>query len=110
MSANASESSPPIPADAWEKIEAQPEFRQLLSDKARFIIPATLFFCVYYFALPVLVGYFPDLMKKKAFGSMNWAYAFALSQFFMAWSLAFVYMRVAARWDKEAAAVIDKQA
>ncbi len=34
------------------------------------------------------------------------AYVFALSQFFMAWIMAFVYVRVAAGWDKSAAEVI----
>ena len=32
------------------------ELQQLLVVKRRFIVPATLFFVVYYFALPVLVG------------------------------------------------------
>jgi uncharacterized membrane protein (DUF485 family) len=93
----------------WEAIEAKPAFRQLLSRKARFIIPATIFFLVYYLALPVLVGYFPDLMKKRVWGEVNIAYVFALSQFFMAWIMAFLYVRVAAKWDKSAASVIHGQ-
>ena len=38
------------------------EFKDLMAAKARFIVPATLFFVLYYFALPVLVGYAPQLM------------------------------------------------
>jgi len=45
-------------------------------------------------------------MKKKVWGEVNVAYVFALSQFFMAWIMAFLYVRVAAKWDKSAAAVI----
>ncbi len=90
----------------WEQLEAKPEFRALLARKSRFIIGSTIFFVVYYFALPVLVGYFPEMMKQEALGRLNWAYLFALSQFFMAWALAFIYTRKAAQWDKEAAAVI----
>ncbi len=90
----------------WEQLEAKPQFRAMLSHKARFIIGATLFFMAYYLALPILVGYFPELMKKRVFGEVNIAYLFALSQFFMAWIMAFVYVRVAARWDREAAEVI----
>jgi len=90
----------------WEELEAKPEFRALLARKSRFIIGSTIFFVAYYFALPVLVGYFPELMKKEALGRLNWAYLFALSQFIMAWALAFIYTRKAAQWDKEAAAVI----
>ena len=72
----------------------------------KFIINGTVFFLIYYLALPVLVGYFPALMKTKVLGQVNIAYLFALSQFFMAWIMAFLYVRVAAGWDKEAAAVI----
>lgn len=90
----------------WEQLEAKPEFRALLARKWRFIVSSTIFFVAYYFALPVLVGYFPALMKKEIIGHINLAYLFALSQFFMAWTLAFIYTRKAAQWDKEAAAVI----
>jgi len=91
----------------WEQLESKPEFRSMLGHKARFIISATIFFLIYYLALPVLVGYWPDLMKKKLWGEVNVAYVFALSQFFMAWIMAFIYVRVAAKWDKEAAQVIE---
>ncbi len=47
-----------------------------------------MFFIVYYFALPLLVGYAPQLMATKVFGVVNVAYLFALSQFFMAWLIA----------------------
>lgn len=90
----------------WAEIEAQPAFGALLARKSRFIISATIFFLIYYLALPVLVGYWPELMKHKVWGEVNVAYLFALSQFFMAWIVAFIYVRVAAKWDKEAAAII----
>ncbi|MSQ67727.1 MAG: DUF485 domain-containing protein [Gammaproteobacteria bacterium] len=90
----------------WAAIEAQPAFRALLARKSRFIISATIFFVAYYFALPVLVGWFPTLMKQVVFGVINLAYLFALSQFFMAWTLAFIYTRTAAQWDIAAAQVI----
>ncbi len=92
----------------WEQIAADPDFKALLSRKARFIITATVFFVVYYFALLVLVGWFPEAMKKKVIGDVNWAYLFALSQFFMAWILAFIYVGAAAGWDKTASALIAK--
>ncbi|MDD5201130.1 MAG: DUF485 domain-containing protein [Terrimicrobiaceae bacterium] len=89
----------------WDAIDADPDFRGLLRDKARFIIPATVFFLAYYFALPILVGWFPDLMKHRV-GSVNVAYLFALSEFFMAWIVAGFYVVKAAGWDKTAAALL----
>ena len=86
-------------AEVWEKIAHRPEFERLLTAKARFIVPACVFFLIYYFALVVLVGWFPDLAKKRI-GPANLAYWFALSQFFMAWAVAWVYVRAAGRFDR----------
>ena len=72
------------------------------------MIKSTIFFVIYYFALLVLVGWFPETMKKAVLGKLNWAYLFALSQFFMAWALAFVYTRKAAGWDKDAQNILAK--
>jgi uncharacterized membrane protein (DUF485 family) len=93
----------------WEKLAASERFRNLLKAKRRFIVPATIFFVVYYFALPVLIGYARPLMSKPVLGPLNWAYLFALSQFFVAWIIAALYVRAAARFDKMAAGVISKQ-
>ena len=92
----------------WEAIEADPDFIALLKSKAAFVAPATAFFVVYYFALPIGVGWFPKLMEAHVWGAVNVAYLFAFSQFIMAWILAALYVMVAAGWDKRAAAVITK--
>ncbi len=90
----------------WQKIADSPEFKALIKAKARFIVPATVFFLVYYFALPYLVGYHTAFMQRKVWGEMNLAYAFALSQFLMAWVLAAIYVMVATGWDRKAADVL----
>lgn len=101
----ASEDGDPV---NWDAIAADADFRALLRAKAAFIVPATVFFVVYYFTLPVLVGWFPKLMETEVIGRVNLAYAFALSQFFMAWFLALLYVGAAAGWDRRAAAVLAK--
>jgi uncharacterized membrane protein (DUF485 family) len=92
----------------WRRIAEMPEFKHMISAKRRFIIPATLFFVVYYFALPVLVGYAPELMSTRVLGVVNIAYLFALSQFFMAWIIAALYVRAASRFDKMEQRIIEK--
>ena len=92
----------------WERVAALEEFKALLAAKRRFIVPATIFFIVYYFALPVLVGYAPELMSKKVAGVVNVAYLFALSQFFVAWLLAWLYTRAAGRFDALARNIVDR--
>lgn len=91
----------------WDQIASDPDFKKLLAAKASFILPMTIFFLVYYFALPVLVGWAPGLMKTKV-GSVNVAYLFAFSQFFMAWIVAGIYVSKASAWDKVAAAILAK--
>lgn len=101
----------PTPRDAsptsdWDVVAANTEFQQLLAAKARFIVPATVFFVAYYFALPVLVGYAPDFMATPVFGPVNIAYLFALSQFFVAWFIAWLYVRAANRFDRMSKSVL----
>ena len=91
----------------WERVAALAEFKALLAAKARFIVPATVFFVAYYFALPLAVGYAPQWAAKKVIGVVNVAYLFALSQFFMAWLVAVLYVRAAARFDAMAHGVIE---
>lgn len=90
----------------WDRVAARADFRALIAVKLRFVVPATLFFLVYYFALPLLVGYAPDVMKREVFGAVNLAYLFALSQFVMAWGLAAWYLRAAGRFDAMAQAIV----
>ena len=101
----ADEDSDPV---EWRRVTQTPEFKAMLRAKLRFIVPATLFFVVYYFALPVLVGYAPALMARKVFGVVNIAYLFALSQFFMAWIIAALYLRAASRFDNMERGIIEK--
>ena len=92
----------------WDSVAAQEEFKGLLASKRRFIVPATVFFVVYYFALPLLVGYAPGLMSRRVLGPLNLAYLFALSQFLMAWVVAALYVRAAGGLDETARRVIER--
>ena len=101
-------SSEPIGSADWERVAAMEEFKSLIAAKRKFITPAVIFFVVYYFALPVMVGYAPGLMSRRVFGVINLAYLFALSQFFMAWIIAALYVRAAGRFDEMARKIIHK--
>ena len=87
------------PLAQWAAVEGDPEYRDLIRAKRRFILPATVFFISYYFALPILVGYWPELMSQDVVGEINVAYLFALSQFAMAWILTALYVRRARAFD-----------
>ena len=79
-----------------------------MATKKMFIVPAFVFFIVYYFALPMLVGYAPHFMATRVIGVVNLAYLFALSQFFMAWTIAWLYVKAADDFDRLAKDIIEK--
>jgi len=92
----------------WDRIAETREFKDLMATKKVFIVPAFIFFLVYYFLLPVLVGYAPQFMSIKVIGVVNLAYLFALSQFFMAWTIAWLYVKAAGDFDRLAKDIIEK--
>ena len=85
----------------WSAIAAMPEFQELLRAKRRFVIPSCVFFSLYYLTFLILVGWHAELLSKPLLGKVNGAYLFALSQFFMTWGLAFLYVWAAAGWDRQ---------
>ncbi|HEX8494276.1 MAG TPA: DUF485 domain-containing protein [Pyrinomonadaceae bacterium] len=91
----------------WQRVAESAEFKALVKAKRRFIIPATIFFIVYYFALLILIWLAPALMSRRVFGVVNIAYLFALSQFFMAWILALLYVRAANKHDRMASNIVN---
>jgi len=92
----------------WDRIASSREFKDLMATKRSFIVPAFIFFVIYYFALPVLVGYAPQLMGTKVMGPVNLAYLFALSQFFVAWIIAGLYVKAANNFDRLSQDILDK--
>lgn len=91
----------------WDRIAEAPEFKDLIATKKLFIIPAFIFFVIYYFLLPILVGYAPSFMAIKVVGVVNIAYLFALSQFVMAWIVAALYVKAAGNFDRLAKDILE---
>jgi uncharacterized membrane protein (DUF485 family) len=92
-----------------EAVGKDPEMVELEHRHQRFVWPVTIFFLVYYLSLPILAGVAPDLMGTKVFGQFTFGYLFALSEFLMAFVVAWVYARWAAsRMDPLAADLREK--
>ena len=94
---------------ATEAVGKDPEMVELEHRHQRFVWPVTVFFLVYYLSLPILAGAAPDLMGSKVFGQFTFGYLFALSQFLMAFVVAWLYARWAAsRMDPHASDLREK--
>ena len=84
----------------WAGIANSEEFKNLMSVKKTFIVPALVFFFSYFLSLAVLVGYAPQLSAIRVVGTINVAYLFALSQFAVGWIIASLYLLASSRFDR----------
>lgn len=75
----------------WAAIDADPRFQDLHRRKVRFLFGLMAFSIVYYFLLPVGAAYFQDFFGIKVWGPVNVGLVFALSEFVVAWGIAFYY-------------------
>lgn len=92
----------------WASIDANPKFQALHRKKTLFLWGLMLFSIVYYFMLPIGAAYYQELFKVKVWGVVNIGTLFALSEFVVAWLIAFVYSRKAnAEFDAMAQEIIN---
>ncbi len=89
--------SPATPVYNWAAIDADPRFQKLHSKKVGFLAGLMIFSIIYYFLLPVGAAYFPGIFRIKVWGPINVGLLFALSEFVVAWAIAFHYSRRANR-------------
>lgn len=94
----------------WETAENSSEFKDLIKKKRNFVLPATIFFFVWYFGFILLAGLAPDFMGQFIFAEgLTVGYVLALTQFIMTWVLAGWYVRKATRdFDPLAKRAADK--
>ena len=91
----------------WAAIDNDPRFQTLHKKKTTFLWGLMIFSVIYYFLLPIGAGYYPELFKIKVWGPVNVGILFALSEFVVAWSIAFIYTRRANRdFDEMAAEIV----
>jgi uncharacterized membrane protein (DUF485 family) len=81
----------------WSAIDADPRFQRLHKQKMHFLLGLMIFSVAYYFLLPVGAAYFPQIFGIKVWGPINVGLLFALSEFIVAWGIAFYYARRANR-------------
>jgi uncharacterized membrane protein (DUF485 family) len=93
----------------WSAIAASASFKDLVAHKKAFIVPAFIFFLIYYLSLAVLVGYAPKLAAMRVIGAVNVAYLFALSQFVVGWLIAALYLFAAAKFDSLAEHILTQE-
>jgi len=79
----------------WQALEASPHFQELVRRRRAFVVPATIFFLVWYLGFILMAGYAPDFMGERIYQGVTVGYVLAMTQFVMVWYLAAKYLRKA---------------
>jgi len=91
----------------WDAIVQDSRFQTLHRRKGLFLWGLMVLSVLYYFALPIGAAYHQDLFKIRVWGVINVGLLFALSQFVVAWLIAYVYSRRAGReFDQISAQIV----
>ena len=81
------------PTIDWSAVISDPRFQTLHRRKQGFLAGLMVFSVVFYFLLPIGAAYFQDLFRIKVWGVINVGLLFALTEFVVAWVVAFYYSR-----------------
>ncbi|WP_096273352.1 DUF485 domain-containing protein [Paucisalibacillus globulus] len=92
----------------FERVESSPQFKKLMENKKKFIVPMTIFFLVFYFLLPISTSY-GTFLNTPVFGDITWAWVFAVAQFVMTWVICSIYVKKANTFDKDADQIVNEQ-
>ncbi len=93
----------------WQAIEASPEFQELVRRRRSFVLPATIFFLVWYMGFILLTAYSQDLMSERVYEGLTVGYCLALTQFVMVLVLGLMYLSRSAKvYDPLAAKAIER--
>ena len=84
--------------EEWVAVERTSAFQEYSRKRKAFLIPATIFFLVFFFGLPILAA-FTTVLNSKAVGPLTWAYIYGIAQFIMTWILMHIYVHQANKWD-----------
>ena len=91
----------------WDAIVLDPRFQDLHRRKSRFLWGLMALSVGYYFLLPIGAAWFQPLFRERVWGVINVGLLFALSEFAVAWAIAWYYSRRAGReFDRLAAQIV----
>lgn len=96
--------SPTFDSNDYAAIEAMDSFNTFVRKKNTFLFSMTAGFLFFYILLPILA--FKPVLQQKWFGNITGVWVYSAGLFIMTIVLCTIYIKRAAKFDKEAAAVI----
>ena len=91
----------------WEALARHPHFRELVSNRRRFVAKVTAFYVAYFVVYLALLGYAKDFMANEVVGiSLALWGGFSICALTMI--LAYAYARRAPEWERMAQQVVQE--
>ena len=87
----------PAEHEAYQRIRATDEFKELKKVYLGFVVPITIAFMAWYLLYVVMSNWANDFMDHKLFGNINVALVWGLLQFATTFGIAIWYARFAAK-------------
>ena len=85
----------------WNAVIADPRFQVLHRKKQGFLAGLMICSVGFYCMLPIVAAYFQGLFRIRFWGVVNFGLLFALTQFVVAWLVAFYYsQRAGSEFDR----------
>lgn len=92
----------------YDRIAASEEFKQLLIDKKKCIVPYTAFYMTYSLALPFL-ALFTDILNVPVIGDITLAWIYGISIILMSLWVCSVYLKKSAEFDEKVKQISEKE-
>jgi uncharacterized membrane protein (DUF485 family) len=101
-----------VQAPDWAAIERSQEFQELVHERRRFLVPATIVFLVGAIGYLLLAAFVPGVMGWQIADGLPFAWVSAICMVLLTWVLTFAYLRKADRdfepLEERAAAVAQR--
>ncbi|KYG91877.1 DUF485 domain-containing protein [Metasolibacillus sp. FSL H7-0170] len=88
----------------YEKINQMESFNTFVKKKNKLLFTITAVFLTIYIFLPILA--FTTVLQQNAVGSITWVWVYSAALFIMTVVLCTVYGKIAAKFDRQAQAVL----
>ena len=92
----------------YERIASSQDFKQLLSEKKKFIASYTIFFMAYALLLPFL-AFYTNLLNHRFIGDITWAWIYGVSMTAMSLWTCRAYIKKATQFDEKAKKILEKE-
>jgi uncharacterized membrane protein (DUF485 family) len=92
----------------WEAVLASERFRQLARRRRNTIVVLGVLAALYYFSIPALIAWAPEVFRIRLAAGINLGTAFAVSQYPFGGLIVYVFMRRTAAIDRAAAGLAER--